>query len=678
MKRVVERILSIGSRVPIPIVLLGTCTLAYGLLIPWLGFYLDDWYIVLFQKYFGALQFSQFFAQDRPLFGYVYQVFVPIFKDSRVAWQMFAVLTHALAGCCFWWLLIKLMPSRKKLAATAALFFVVYPGFQFHWFSVMYSQVFMLLAIYFVSYILMIEAVNAKKRSVLFTIGALICLIIGIVPQETFFGLELVRPFILGVVIWRQEARKGKLFSQTLLNWIPYFGVVVGFVVYRLSNSKEYSYQVSLFSELAHNPIQTALRLISEIFWGTVDSIFTTWIDLINLLKRDLLTSVSLLILLLILIGIGLSWFILNNKVEDENKQNKNHWILWISLIATLSAMTPFIAGSFKISLEFPNNRYLIALAPGACLFLAGMIDSVIKTQKNRLLISIVLIGFAIGSQFQTARSYMLSWQAQQDFFWQLSWRVPEMRPNTVLISEDLPFSKYYSGPSLSAPLNLIYAPESTSHKIPYLLLLTSQQGDIIPSYETDQPISSSFRTFEFRGNTSNMVVFKKYSDGCLRIITSQDNPMEFTNKNDRGFWLGAIPLSNINRILLEQSESTSLPEKYFGKENRNQWCYFFEKADLARQRHNWEQTIQYYQDAKKMGFEPLIDTEWLPLVDAYIQIKNFDKALEITKLISDHDRTNTAGFCELWQGVKTEDTNVARYTTESLSWLNCRVQYEK
>lgn len=677
MKTLIIKVAKFAASLPMPIVLLGVCILAYGLLIPWLGFYLDDWYIVLFQKYFGAKQFSQFFELDRPLFGYVYQIFVPIFKDSRIAWQIFAVLAHTLAASCFWWLLVKLMPSRRRLAATAALFFVVYPGFQFHWFSVMYSQVFMLMAVYFLSYILMIESVKAEKRRPLYTVGALICLIIGIVPQETFLGIEFVRPFILAIVIWQQAAGKSKSLKKTILNWIPYFLVLICFVVLRLANSKAYSYQASLFTEITQRPIPTVLGLISEVFWGTIDSIFTTWINLINLLKRDLLSSVSLSVILLTLVGIGISWFILYNKNDNENIKKSNRWILWISLLATISAMAPFIVGSFTISLEFPNNRYLIALAPGACLFLAATLDSLIKTKSSQLVIGVVLIGLAIGSQFLTARSYMLSWQAQQDFFWQLSWRVPEIKPNTVLVSEDLPFSMYYSGPSLTAPLNLIYAPESTSHQIPYLLVLTTQQGDLVPSFEANQPIVSTFRTFEFTGNTSDMVVFKKYSDGCLRIVTPQDSPKEFTQKNDRGFWQSAVPISNPQRIVLEQNDSVTLPEKFFGQENKNQWCYYFEKADLARQQENWQQTIQLYSDAENAGFGPLIDSEWLPLLDALINTNNIDQAMAATRKITNHDPTNVAGFCQLWERSKVNET-VLPYSEEIQSWLNCRVSDEE
>lgn len=657
--------------IPMPIWILIFCILAYGLLIPWLGFYLDDWYIVLYQKYFGAGNFSAFFENDRPLFAYVYDVFVPVFRDSKIAWQIFTLFTHALAASSFWWLLIKLMPSRRKLAAVAALLFTVYPGFQFHWFSVMYGQVFMLYAIYFLSYILMINAVRAVRGKVFYWLGAILCLVIGVVPQETFLGLELARPIVIWIVMAAQSPDKRKRFKQTLLCWLPFLLVLIGFVIYRLGYTENFSYQASLFNELKAEPLTTILRMITEVFWGAVDAILVAWINLIELLKRDLLSTVSAVMLLLIMISMGLSYFLLKRKPEDEEHPLQNHWIIWISLLLTISAMAPFLAGSFKITLDFPNNRYLLALAPGACLFLAAGIDTLLRTHKQKLIISSVLIGFAIGSQFLTARSFMLTWQAQQDFFWQLTWRAPEIKANTILVTEDLPFSDFFSGTSLTAPLNLIYSPDSSSQQIPYLIILTSQQKEVIQSYSLNQPINYNFRSFDFSGNTSAMLVFKKPADGCLRIASPDDLPEAYMKNEDTEFWKAAIPLSNLNQIVVSTETDATLPIKYFSNENRNQWCYYYEKADLARQQEDWQRTVQLYSEAEDLGLKPYLDVELLPLVEAYINIGKLDLALETTKQITDIEQNYVSLFCNLWSELINDEVGQV-ISSDALNYLHC------
>jgi hypothetical protein len=346
--------------------------------------------------------------------------------------------------------------------------------------------------------------------------------------------------------------------------------------------------------------------------------------------------------------------------------------VIGFSLLAVVGAMAPFIAGSFKVTLEYPNNRYLIALAAPACLLLAALVDGLFQTSNQKLVLLSLLMGLAVGSQFITARSYMLTWQAQQDFFWQLTWRAPALQPNTLLVSDDLPFSQHFSGPSLTAPLNLIFAPDSNSHEIPYLLLFETQQKDVLPELVAGNPLESSFRSFEFRGNTSDMVVFKKPADGCLRVYMPTDKPSENPLSPRAQFWLSAIPLSNLERIIVDPETPAVPPAEYFGTENRDQWCYYFEKADLARQQQNWTETVSIYEEAASAGFEPFMDAEWLPLLDSYLHIGEFDKAVEITRLVEDKDETNTAGFCSLWQAALT-DQSVTPFAQESISWLNCR-----
>ena len=675
MKKIAVRVLNFCAGIPMPVAMVILSILAYGLLSPFLGFYLDDWYIVLFQKYFGSTNFGLYFYQDRPLFGYVYNVFVPIFKDSILGWQIFAVIAHALAGASFWLLLNKLFPERKRLTVVASLLYIVYPGFKMHWFSVQYSQLFILLSIYYLSFVLMIDSIRARKFKVLYWIGALICLFIGIVPQETFLGIEFVRPLLIWVVLAPVFPEKRKRLKQTIFYWSGYLAVFLGFVIYRLANGNAYAYKTSLFTKLFTNPVETIAQLFTNVFWGTIDSIITAWTDLVNLLKRDLTTISNIAMVCLIIGCIVLAYLLLKNRPDDYEKEtHRNRWILLGSLFVTVAAMAPFVVGGFTISLSFPNNRYLIAMAPGACLFLATLIDGLFHTDKQKLVLTCVLIGFAVGLQFITSRSFMLNWKAQQDFFWQLSWRAPSIKPNTVLLAEDLSFSEYYSGASLTAPLNIIYNPSNStdSQKVPYEFIIQSQQAYIIDDFSAGQPVSDSFRAIEFQGNTSDMLIVEKTSDSCLHIINPNDSPLHFVNNKRYPFWQEVIPLANPDRIITNPDTPVIPQRKFFGTENRDQWCYYYEKADLARQQAQWQTTIQYYVEAEARGFNPKDEVEWLPLVEAYLKTNQIDLALETTKKVTNHEMAVTADYCRVWSDAKA-DENVLPFAEEILSWLNCR-----
>src|SRR3990172_7390272 len=56
----------------LPVVLLVVAILAFGLFIPWLGFYWDDWPSIWFLHLLGPLGFRDVFASDRPFLGQLF------------------------------------------------------------------------------------------------------------------------------------------------------------------------------------------------------------------------------------------------------------------------------------------------------------------------------------------------------------------------------------------------------------------------------------------------------------------------------------------------------------------------------------------------------------------------------------------------------------------------------
>lgn len=664
----------------IPFGLFVICILAYGVLAPWLGFYLDDWYIVYNQKLFGAQGFINFFRGDRPLFAYVYMVFVPLFKDSRLGWQLFAVFTHWLAVLSFWVLLRVLMPKQKMLAASAAFFFAVYPGFQCQWFSVMYSQVFLLMSVYILSYIFMVFAVIKEKGKILWLLAAVLCAMVGIIPMEYFYGLELIRPFVLWYAFGISRPPTAQRVRQTVFYWLPFLALFIGFPLLRSTFSRSYSYQINIFSKIFQSHFSVLKDLASQVFWAIFDASLTAWSNLALLFKRSMLSFTSVLMVLFILAGFIIAYLLLKKQTDQEehgDTQLNGLALAGLGIFASLVAMIPFVVATFDVSLEFPNNRFLLSLAPGASLFLAGIITQFLRTQRQKLVLCSVLIGLAIGSQLLASRSFMLYWNQQKDFFWQLTWRAPQLKPNTALVTRDLNFARYFSGDSLSAPLNLIYAPENRTHTLPYLLLMTSSpQASAISAYKTNTPIHYSFRSLVFTGNTSSIVFFYKPSDGCLLVLSENDIHAEFLEKFfDTPAQSSRISLSNLDRIVTQPDSSRLPPARYFGKEDQNQWCYYFEKASLALQAASYDQVVNLYRRADNAGFAPGSPYEWLPLVEANIRLGQIDKAINITKRIKGLDETNHAGICDLWSRLsKNLDFNAAQIqaTDELLSWARC------
>jgi hypothetical protein len=510
-------------------------------------------------------------------------------------------------------------------------------------------------------------------------IAALLCQLIGIAPTEYFYGLELTRPIVLFIVLFSQCHHTRKALKQTLLQWIPYLLVWLGFTAFRVGFGQSYGYPIQFFSNFHSAPLHTLLNFLGNLFWYFYDSTLQVWLNLPNIFRRNLLTSASIIMIVLILVSFGLILVNLERTVHTT-KPGPHQTELALTgtgIFLTLTAMIPFVMAGFPISLDFPYNRFLLALSPGIALFITGLTGLLLRTNRQQVVLISLLACLAIGAQFLAARSFMLYWQQQTDFFAQLTWRIPGLKPGTTLITDDLGFSQYYSGTSLTAPLNLIYAPENKSADISYMMLLSSGgEASAISSLTANEPISYTYRGFQFAGNTSNLVAFVQPSGACLRVLTPQDSAAEFNDSPRAEFWSQVIPLSNPEDILTETENPATLPTDLFALPDTNQWCYFFEKADLARQQSDWQKVIDLYQQAANKGYHPNMPAEWLPLIDAYANTNQLDKAFQTTQSIKFGNPDDQVVLCNTWNNLlhTSDNTDDRKKMSDFMANMNCLV----
>ncbi|RPI86863.1 MAG: hypothetical protein EHM41_06950, partial [Chloroflexi bacterium] len=111
--------------ISLPFALLGLCLFSYGLLIPTLGFYWDDFPFAWIAEKMGADGLERYFSTNRPYWGLLFQVTTPILGSEPLRWQLFAILWRWLAACALGSMLYLVWPRTQKLAAWSSLFFVV-------------------------------------------------------------------------------------------------------------------------------------------------------------------------------------------------------------------------------------------------------------------------------------------------------------------------------------------------------------------------------------------------------------------------------------------------------------------------------------------------------------------------------------------------------------------------
>jgi hypothetical protein len=94
------------------------------------------------------------------------------------------------------------------------------------------------------------------------------------------------------------------------------------------------------------------------------------------------------------------------------------------------------------------------------------------------------------------------------------------------------------------------------------------------------------------------------------------------------------MPLSKLSLILPDGSTPARLPKQIFGSEPEPGWCYYFEKAELARQLENWAEVARLADLGLALDQElyEVNAPELVTYIDGYAHTAQWEKALQLTE----------------------------------------------
>jgi hypothetical protein len=324
-----------------------------------------------------------------------------------------------------------------------------------------------------------------------------------------------------------------------------------------------------------------------------------------------------------------------------------------------------FAGGSFWLvgiepQLHFSADRFTLPFMLGSSLIVVGLIALLGFQPKLQYGLLALLVAFSIGKQFETNIAYVRDWDVQHNLFWQLSWRIPALEKNTALISNDLPVT-YFSDNSLSGPLNWIYSPPGEMNHILYFISIRLNRGlpDLAPGLAFEQ----NYLATTFYGNTSQLVVFDYSPPSCLRVL---DPDIDEVNRYVDPLLRDAAALSNMSMIMHGE---VSLPDSLFSPEPVHGWCYFFEKADLARQFGDWETVTRLGDEAFALNDYPNNPLERFVFIEGYAHAGAWDLALKLSRESYKVSREFVGPpLCRLWQRIEAETGSGVESDTLSVS----------
>lgn len=662
------------SPLAVPLFLLVVCGLAYGLLIPSLGFYWDDFPYALIYQRFGPGGYPDFVASDRPHSAWVFMGLTWLLGEQPLGYHIFGLLLYWLCAVLFWRLIRTIWPRFEREALWAALFFAIYPGFLGQPKTIIYNHHFTAMALYMFSLIGTVKAVQTPPQDTkgyflwLWHIPAVLATALSQFTIEYYLGWEAVRVVAVWITLGLHPSREKHWFRKGLLHLAPYWLATLVFLVWRTLIFRFPTYQ-----PLGGGQAEiTTLRWWWDILSQVVDAVFVVWrralphLSSQNYSQPFYLAYLFLTVLSIVLVFIFVHYYNTKQPIEVQDRKQQSEAAfgfpaLLIALVGIGFAGWPFWLVNLQLSISgYFYSRFTLAFIPWAALLLAALIHNLFRFRLQWIKIAAtglvaLLVGGSIGWHFWNANFYRNQWVDIQRYFQQLVHRAPGLETGTILLINDLQSLSLYQDDSLTALLNWTYSPENKTRDLDYAVFyLSVRLGRDFPALEPGLPIEKNFRSLNFSSSTDNFLVVHSQPPGCLRVLDPAQPdrvPLQLPDAMRE-----AMLLSNLDLIQTEVVPGAAPPAHLFDQEDIKSWCLYFQEAELAAQRRDWARVAQIGDEAYAGDDQANELSEHFVFIDGYLRAGQLDAALALSKDVS--ERANgelDAIICGIWRDASAE-----------------------
>lgn len=635
----------------IPYLFAFITVIAYGLLPGQTGFYWDDWPFAWTAKFLGPQEFFHTFAGVRPFLEPIFFATTSLIPPIPIYWQIFALLIRFIAGLSTWFALSQVWSQHKRQALVASLLFLVFPGYSQHWVAFTHiNQEWIPFIFYLLSFGFTARALRNPAAFSQNTLIAILLTIAGVFPTEYFIGLEPMRFFFIWVIV----AEEGRTFLDslvtTLKRWGPYLFVWLGNAVWLV-----YFYTIGTYDSYAVAVVKEPLSIVGMAS-AFMDALWKAglycWVQIVGLIAHTS-TAPSTLVAIGLIIVAFVFLFIYLTRLDIPASPTQSFAIsaILVGFTGIVLGRVPSLAAGLPLTLQSSKDRFMISMMLGGSLLAAGLIEYLIKHHRAKTILFALLIALGIGQQFFNANIFRRDWEKQQEILWQLKWRVPGLQPDTVLITDVLPLD-YETDISFTPAINWMYTSEYTQFKLPYAIIFSEiRLGGSLPALEKNIPIYVELRRPSFYGSTSQAVVIYMPQSGCLRVLDpALGDQLTYASLSPN--LVDAIPLSDPNLINVDADTKMGIS---FITEPEHQWCYYYTKAELARQKKDWQEVVRLMDAAKAFGYQPADLFEWLPYIEAQALTGNLGSAEKNSTELLKHEKKIRPGLCQVWKRVQTQ-----------------------
>ena len=614
------------------LLILLTTVVTYGVSVPKLGYYHDDWFVLWSGQARGAQSLMPLFSTDRPFMGVVYSYVYRLLGDTILNWHLYALLWRFIGGLAFFWILRVIWPNQRYLTVVMTVLFVVYPGFlsqpnantkqnQLYGFGT---------ALFSIA--LMLQAMKTNKPgwkilcnllSYLFTANYLFI-------YEYMIGFEGTRLVLLAYTLYQEGFKEFRSLTRQIIKraW-PYWLITAGFLYWRIfifQGSRNATDVSGLAGSYLSNLRYMSIRLMVETAKDFLDTTIFAWFvepyQLFSLSTYSdlgfavLIAGIVAALILLYMFPFRKQWGVGYHEAETPRLMKD---FLWIGALVILFAVSPVILSDRQVDLYDPYKSYGLHPIPGVILLVMGIL--LMLQPKFRQLAVIALVGISVATQILNADTWEQYWKIQREMWWQVTWRAPAIQANTLVMA-------YISGGfnpqqdyEIWGPLNLIYSPGPAKTPVVQAEVLNSDTSYSILKKDV---LNNHVRDIKLHRDFNHVLLLSIPSSiSCMHVIDGQ-LPVYSASESLLVEKVGMY--SHVDRIIPTGSAPVP-PASIFGGEPVHDWCYYYQKAALARQRGDWEEIGKLYDLIRKLNLGTDDKSEMIPFFEGLVNAGRYEDA---------------------------------------------------
>jgi len=610
------------------LVLILVSALVYLPKISQLSYYRDDWYYMYDGHVAGPSIFNEMFKEDRPIRGPFFGLYFSVFGTDPFPYALGAYLWRVASGIGALWLLNLLFPQNTKINLFAALLLLVYPGYLWWVAGIEYQPMIASFCLQVFSIAFSLKAITSENKSSRF-INALLAIVTGwyyLLLVDYAIGMEVFRLLCIYFVV--SQNSQNSVF-QKIRNTIRIGSwnliIPLGYMFWRVFffQSERKATDIGLqIGQLFSSPL-TGLWWFIRWLQSFLNVTIMAWTEPFsrNFFKLGLQEMLTGLIISAFTVGIILSFYFLQSRrITDFNEQPDalRSWgkgAMLIGGIGTLLGILPIIIANRYIEFDRFSHYALPASLSASIFIIAGI--SRLSSEKFRVGILSFILFLASLTHYSVALIAVNEEKTIRDFWWQVTWRAPGIRENTSLMVNypSIGYGEDYE--IVSGPANFIYyskeSPENEMVRYPISAISMTSEGInniLAGKFSAEKIVRSHIFLLDY-GNA--LVISQPSTTACVHVVDA--NWKDISTSETDSIKL-VSPQSKIDNVQVDVPIHTP-PTSLFGSEPKHDWCFYYQKATLARQMKNWEQITSLEKQASNLGLHPNDQIEWMPFLQS-------------------------------------------------------------